>query len=307
MKYIKILGIVLGILLILLLIDYIRIAAFYFRNKTTYTESFSIQGNSNGYVPQGLAYSEKYDMVLQTSYNKKHEISMLYVIDFKTRNCLKEIKLLRNNGNDNCNHVGGITTDGHKVWITSDYEVNEYSLDEILNTNETYIKSLKDIEIDNGADFCTYHNNILWIGEFFLKGIYNVKDDNPLLMGYVVKENIDYENPDYIISIPNIVQGLAITSDNKFIFSRSYSNFINSSLSIYENILQYEPKYYEFNGNKIAYYEFNKNNMIKNVKLPPMSEEIFIKDKSIYILFESSSDKYFYAYPKIKKILKFDI
>ena len=38
-----------------------------------------------------------------------------------------------------------------------------------------------------------------------------------------------------------------------------------------------------------------------------MAEGIFYKDNELYILFESSSDKYSLADPKIDKILKYKI
>ena len=104
-----------------------------------------------------------------------------------------------------------------------------------------------------------------------------------------------------------MVQGMAITPDNKFIFTRSFTNLIKSELSIYNNILNEEPKNYNFNDNNVSYYKFNSKNKINSIKLPPMAEGIFYKNDEIYIIFENSSDKYFYAYPKIKKIIKINI
>ena len=123
-------------------------------------------------------------------------------------------------------------------------------------------------------------------------------------MGYYINDIVDFSIPDYIISIPNMVQGMAITDDNKFVFSRSYSGMLNSTLCIYDNILQNSSDFYELNGNKIQYYKFDKNNLISKIKIPPMAEGIFIKDKAVYILFENNSDKYVTAYPKINKIIK---
>ena len=59
------------------------------------------------------------------------------------------------------------------------------------------------------------------------------------------------------------------------------------------------------NGNDIPYYKFTKNNLDKKIKLPPMAEGMFNIDDNIYILFENSSDTYFYAFPKLRKIIKF--
>ena len=74
---------------------------------------------------------------------------------------------------------------------------------------------------------------------------------------------------------------MAITEDDKFIYSQSFTPFHLSTISIYE-----------------------KDKLIKKIKVPPMSEGIFYKDNEIYICFESNATRYFYADPKINKILK---
>ena len=298
---------IIPLILIALVIDYARINIHYFLTKNIYDETFDVRGNKDKYTPQGLTYSKEYNVILQTSYNSKHKVSMLYVTDFNNGKLLKELKLKEIDGKDNINHVGGITTDDDKVWITNKYEINEYNLLDIINTKKDYVKSTKKNKLPNRGDLCLYNNNILWVGDFFLNILYKVPDNNPLLLGYNKKEKINYKKPDYVISIPKMVQGMAITEDNRFIFTSSYSNLINSSLSIYDNPLKEKNDYYEINNNKIPYYKFSNNNLINTIKLPPMAEGLFYKDNNIYILFESSSDTYFYAYPKINKIIKLNI
>lgn len=287
-KIIKVLLIIITSILLLLLIDYIRLNIFYIINKNNYIEIAQTQGNTNKYAPQGLTYSSKYNVILQTSY-KKNNASMLYIIDFETGTLIKELKLIETDDKENTNHVGGITTNEEKVWITNDYEINEYNLEEIITTNNNYIKSTKNTKIPNRGDFCAYNNNTLWIGDFYLKPFYNVPNNTPLLLGYETSENIDYNNPKYTIILPKMVQGMAITQENNFIFTRSYTNLINSDLIIYDDMTKETYK------------------KIKSIKLPPMAEGIFYKDNELYIVFENNSDKYFFAYPKIKKIIKIKI
>ena len=272
--------------IIILVILAVIIYALYFilsyqLNKNKYTTVAEIQGKINGYVPQGLAYSDKYDIILQTSYNTENNNSKLFIIDFKTGKCLKELLLNKSDGLKNTSHVGGITTNDELVWITSDYEVNEYSLDEIVETKKNNIDSINDIKIKNRGDFCTYDNNILWVGEFALK-----EEDNPILNGYKIKENInvDYDKPGYTYKLPLKVQGMAVTEDGKFLYSRSFSGLVKSDLSLYDE----EKK-------------------ISNKKIPSMSEGIFIKDNEVYVLFESSADTYVVVYPRMNNIIKLDL
>ena len=310
MKVIKkicltLIGIIIGIIIILL-IDYIRLNISYIIHKKEYIETINVQGNKGNYVPQGLAYSSKYDIVLQTSYNSKHKGSKLYITNFKTNKLIKELFLKDQNGNISTNHVGGIATDNNKVWITNDYYVEEYDLDEIINTKENSIKTIKKEKLPIRGDFCTYKNNKLWIGDFFLNPFYKVPDNNPLLMRYSVKEKIDYQTPEIIISLPKMVQGMIITEKNQFLFTTSFTNLIHSKLLIYDNVLNQKKKTYNLNGKKISYYKFTKKEKIKEIKLPPMAEGMIYKEKELYILFENSSDTYFYAIPKMKKIIKYD-
>ena len=64
MKYVKIIIqiplILISILILILIIDYIRLNLFYIINK-------------NKYAPQGLTYTEKYNVILQTSYKKNNK------------------------------------------------------------------------------------------------------------------------------------------------------------------------------------------------------------------------------------------
>ena len=291
MKYVKIimkipLKLIL-LILIILIIDYIRLNIFYIMNKENYIEIADTQGNKDKYAPQGLTYSKKYNVILQTSYNKNN-ISKLYIISFETGELLKELELIEIDDRENHNHVGGIATNDETVWITNDYEINEYNLEEIMTTENRFIKSIKNDKLPNRGDFCTYNNNTLWIGDFYLKPFYNVPDNKPLLLGYDI-DNLDYNNPKYTIILPKMVQGMAITENNNFIFTRSYTNLINSKLTIYKDMTA------------------ENHVILKEISLPPMAEGIFYKDNEIYILFENNSDKYFFAYPKVKKIIKISV
>lgn len=302
--FFKIIIILICLILLALIIDYARLNIFYSKNKVMYVDAFDVYGNDIGYVPQGITYSSKYGVILQTSYDSKHGVSMIFVSDFKTGLFIKSLKLINIDGSDNTNHVGGIATDENKVWITSDYIVNEYSLDDIVKTNNDYVMSEKKNDLYNRGDFCYYNDNILWIGDFFLKPFYNVPNDNPLLLGYDLSSSNDFSIPVYSVTLPKMVQGMVITDDNKFVFSRSFTNLVNSDLVIYDNIFDNLNEFLTINGDIIPYYKFTNG---VSIKIPPMAEGMFYKDNELYVLFESGSKKYFYAYPKINKILKIDI
>ena len=295
MKLLKtIIKILLKIIIISILIftvNYIRINTKYTIEKNNYKKSYKVYGNKNGLTPQGLTYSKKYNISIQTSYSKK--VSKIFIVDFKTGKLIKELKLINKNGSNNTKHVGGIATNESTVWISNDYEVDIYSLDEIMNTKNDYIKSIEEIELPIRGDFCYYNNNILWIGDFYLKPFYNVPNGDPKLNGYIYKEKIDYKKPDYQVSLPKMVQGMSIFPNGDVAFTESFTYLINSKLEVYKNILK------EKNA------KFDNSNLKYTKKIPPMAEGMFYKDGYLYILFESSADKYSLAYPKIKNIIKY--
>lgn len=310
MKYIKNvlkgIGIFIGVVVLILLVDYIRLNVHYYINKKNYSEEFDVQGIKNKYTPQGLTYSEKYNVAIQTSYNKKGKVSMLYVTDLSNNKLIKSLKILNNDGTNDTKHVGGITTDEERVWITNDYSVDIIDLDDLMGAKDS-IKIKETYKLPNRGDFTLYDNGILWIGDFFLKYIYDCPDDNPLLFGYILDDNLDYDSPYYVISLPIMVQGMERDSEGKFIFTDSYTNLVHSKLTIYSNVLEEKATTYKINGKEVPYYKLDKSNLIKTYKIPPMAEGLFLKDNELFIVFESASDTYWEALPRLPKVLKFNI
>lgn len=299
-------GLIILVGVMILVIDYIRLNISYQMNKGEYVEGFPVYGNKGNYVPQGLAYSSLYNVVLQTSYNSNHTVSMLYVIDFDKKELIKEIKLKDNDGNDNTYHVGGIATDNNRVWITNDYLVYEYSLEEIINTESDYIESTKTAQLPIRGDFCAYHDDILWIGDFYLKPFYDVPDGNPLLLSYIPLDDINYDQPGLAISLPKMVQGLTFDENNNFVFTASFTYLIQSNYMVYDNVLNYKNDgTIKIKDIEIPHYKFSDKYLIKSIKMPPMAEGLFYKDGYYYILFESSTDSYPLALPRIKNVIKY--
>ena len=306
-KVLKTIAIILGIILFLFILNYARINIFYQYHKQEYKDSFKIYGNTGNYVPQGLTYSDKYHVVLQTSYQSDHDASMLFVVDFKSHKLLKSLKLIDMDGNNNSHHVGGITTNNETVWISNDYELEEYSLEEILNTTEDTIQSKGVYDLPIRGDFCTYHEGRLWIGDFYLKPFYDVPNGDPLLLSYIVDGTLDYSSPEIAISLPKMVQGLTFDQDNHFVVTESFTYLINSNFSIYEDVTKSRSQdTITIENNTIPHYDLKKH-LIKTIKMPPMAEELFYLDGEYYILFESSTDHYSMAYPKIQNVIQYKV
>lgn len=299
-KILKVFCIIIVVIITLLIINDIRIILSYNINK--YEIAQNIYGYTDYYVPQAITYSEKYNVILETAYNKKHKVSKLYVIDFDSGNLIKELKLIKPDNTENTKHVGGITTNDKLVWITSDYEIEEYILEDIINTSDDYIKSIKLDKLYNRGDYCLYKDNTLLVGDFLLNPFYKVPDNNPLLLAYDI-DNLDYNSPIYAISMPKMVQGVTITPSGNYVTTESFTYLNNSRMKTYKLIDNNET--IKINNKDIKYYKFNKKSLVSARNIPPMAEGLFYKDNYVYVLFESSSNAYSLAYPKINKLIKF--
>ena len=86
---------------------------------------------------------------------------------------------------------------------------------------------------------------------------------------------------------------MSILPNGDVAFTESFTYLINSNLQVYKNILKKKNA------------KFDKSNLKYTKKLPPMAEGIFYKDDSLYILFESSANKYSLAIPKVDRIIKY--
>lgn len=278
-KIFKIIGIIILVLILLLIIDYIIINIKYNKNKNKYKSTYKIIIET-GYAPQGVTYSEKYNVIIESSYNYKGKDSKIYIIDFNSKRLIDEFELEKNK-----THVGGITTNEDTLYITGDNYLYTYDLKEIMNTGLVSIKETKKTKIKNRGDFCLYHDNVLWTGDFALWPLYRVPKNKPLILGYK-DGNTNYNKPDYSYEIPKMVQGMEIV-DNEFIFTKSYSPWLNSKLDIYK-----------LKDKKLKHKD--------TIKLPPMAEGLFYKDDNLYILYESNSYKYWMALPKIKNLVKLE-
>ncbi|MBR3512515.1 MAG: hypothetical protein IKN74_06155 [Clostridia bacterium] len=294
-KIVKRLLFIFLLIILVFLLNYVKILILYKLNKNI-TSTYIINGIDDKYVPQGLAIYEDSKMILQTSYNAKGKVSKLYLTDMNTNSLVKELDLFLPTNEPNTGHVSGLALSQSKVWISNNYFLEEYDLDEILTTNDSKIIAKKEYKLKNRGDFCFYKNGILWIGDFYLYPIYKAPNNKPLLLGYEVSQDIDFDSPTYKIEIPALVQGMTMDDNNNFIFSKSYSNFLNSRIVVYEN-----------HTNSSKEYKLSKDSLIKKFTVPPMSEGLIFNNNKLYILFESGSSKYVHAFPKVKNLLSIDL
>lgn len=268
------------------------------------TAEYDIPGLDDGFTPQGIAYVDE-NNVLMSGYMKDGSLSRIYVVN-PNNNSYKYVTL-SNDSEGFYGHCGGITTDGQDVWIASEKTVYRLSLEELLNTERN-----KEIEVIdtftpcNNADFICYKDGYLWIGEFYHKSKYptdpshhfKVSEDitnHSIVSQYSINSDKPCkieETPNYIISVPDLCQGMAFSNSNKVILSTSYS-IANSNIYVFPQI-DYEAwdTVLKVNGIDVPVYHLVADEAETHISAPCMSEEIYYNDGKVYILFESACKKY---------------
>lgn len=215
-------------------------------------------------VPQGLCVIR--DKIYITCYKTDNTNSCVIEYD-------KSGKELRRIDLQSKAHVGGIGYDKeNKIIYICDINgtISSYSyptFKKITNYEISNDEGSKLIENERPiCSYLTYHNNTLYVGSFNLGK-----------NGIVKKYNLNKNRLNYIgeFIVPNKVQGLTFYKD-KMIISSSYGRRKNSYLLVFN-----------YDENKKEYLKPNKK-----YKFPPMLEQIMEINNDLYLLFESSSNKY---------------
>lgn len=246
-------------------------------------------------IPQGITVYK--NNILITSYDgSKRYNSLVYVLDSKG-NIINKVDL------NTKSHVGGIVYDENNnlVWIPDNNGVlNAYNSEEFLTkqkVNPVYIfnnisEGLTDFQNKNKylIAFLTLKDNRIFVGNFSITEDIIVKEFDIINNN----GNIDLK---YIrkFNVPAKTQGMIFVKRNNkeyLILSNSYRRRSKSHIYIFE------------------YDENNALYSIENAKkfsLPPLLEQITIKDDRIYTLFESGAKKYSNAIDKIEFICELDV
>lgn len=268
-------------------------------------EIVSIYGLNEGYIPQGFTYSEKEDVFLASGYMLEDDKpSRIYQINTDNSSS-KYVSLKNEDDTVFLGHCGGIGAYEDSVFVACDDEnynrVFVFSLSEIINSeNGAEVKVKYSIKLNLNPAYICVSQDTLFVGEFYKEGsqyVTNLKHHQVTTSGetnhafcYAFDlEKIINENKweiEYVMSLPDKVQGLACLEEGKFAISTSWS-IASSHLNIYENVFSNKG---EYNGLDLYYLE--NNNLTKTITLPPMSEEIQVYNDMILVNFESAGNKY---------------
>lgn len=315
-------GIVLGVAILLVLIkvgERIVFARFYFNAET----EFKVPGLADGLVQQGFDYYEgdpdtdDDDRFLVSGYMKNDEkSSRIYVLN-KDGKVVHHAELKNMDGGHNKTHAGGIAIYGDYVYVANDLEkygfvgLQVFSLDDIINKDTANCIGEIKLGINPATCYVDKEKSILYVANFhYEKSDYVSPEEHKLqtpcgdnntaiMLAYELGAGADFGfkdyQPDKAYSITSKVQGLTFTDSGKIVLSTSYS-ISKSHLLMYDfEKAEQGKETTKLFGGEIPLYHLDSSCLVKDVKAPPMAEELVFLDGRIYIMNESASNKYIFG------------
>ena len=279
--------------------------------------SYTIPGLLEGVIPQGLCYDEATGYLLVTGYYEDGKFpSVVMAINESDGSFIGAYTLKTTDGNYYYGHAGGIACSQNTVYITSEGECYTFPSNELKGLkNGASITFTGKFKLNTAGSFACIHNNILWTGDFVendeaakkeIKDITTLQNGETFYAyceGYILNEglpnikNINSSSngyiPDYMMAIPEQVQGMAFTKTNKLIFSTSYGRKNNSEIYIYEDFLIKEKTGVKIiDGKEVDLYACSTIYLEDKIIALPMAEGMANAPDKIYLAFESGAAKY---------------
>ncbi|MGN1315658.1 MAG: hypothetical protein ACI4VW_01205 [Acutalibacteraceae bacterium] len=282
-----------------------------------FSSGFTIPGLLEGIIPQGVCYIEKLSLYAVSGYFKDAEFpSMIMLVDAKTNKFSKAFSLQDVDGNDYYGHAGGLAASDDYIYLTSEETCNVFSVDGLksLKNGET-LKFESNFKLNTGGAFACFNDGILWTGDFIESSDSARKNARKITTlssgetfyayceGYILNEGLpDVKKinsqtngyiPDYMLAIPEQVQGMTFTNSGKIVFSASYGRRSDSKIYVYDDVMLSERVgTYKIDETQIDLIACSNDLLKQTVTAPPMAEGITRAEKGILLIFESGASKY---------------
>lgn len=258
----------------------------FFQKNAVYSKSFIYPGlhnseidgfTSKSMIPQGMTFAK--DHLLLTAYdNAGEENSVVYVMDKTTRKYITTV-VLPTKG-----HVGGITYDGHNIWITVGSRLSAFPYEEILKVIEsgktsTIVQFVVHQSVGIQASYVSYYNKMLWVGS------YN-ELENTTMHSFSISDKTKDPKLAKVntVAMPTRVQGVEFTKDGYLIISRSCQ--VAAGYRGYMRQLDiHKPLFNQVTEDGLL----SIGDVVNTVDMPSMNEEIAISGSYLYVNFESAA------------------
>lgn len=282
-----------------------------------------IAGLAEEMVPQGLGYAPDQNWLLTVYYTTDERPGVLSVTDAKTGSLIKSVAMYQEDGTPYLGHAGGVSISKNYVWISSEGYLYQMNLSELVNAvDQGEIQFTSRVRVAVDSAFSTYSDGVIWVGEFYESASYPTIASHHLknrdndqyyawLAGYVLDEQTDTIKaanwdgdlqhqavPDYLLSIPEKIQGVVVQDDTIYL-SSSYGRNKDSILYRFNNPIEEAPHGTGLVGqaNVPLWFLDGQSAKSRNATLTavPMTENIASIDNQLYVLLESGANKYRYT------------
>lgn len=282
-----------------------------------FKSSFTVPGLFEGIIPQGMCYDETTGYFLITGYYEDGVFpSMVMCVDANTGDFISAHPLKTVEGDSYYGHAGGIASSRNTIYITSSGECCTLPVTDLESTPDGEpLQFASRFKLNTLGSFACIHNNILWTGDFIesddserekISDVTTLSSGETFYAfceGYILEEGLPAVKkvnsdstgyiPDYMLAIPEQVQGMAFTKTDKIIFSTSYGRKNNSVLYIYDDVLITEKSGTKtIDGKNIDLYACSNELLESKITAPPMAEGLAEHPDGIHIVFESGAAKY---------------
>lgn len=267
---------------------------------------------NKGFVPQGLGYSEEENLILESGYFAGSNRCVIYLTDEKGKT--KRIDILDEEGEAYVGHFGGIACFRDFVYVSEDYRTDEidlsnrlyiFSLNELMNVPQNGAISVDAfLSVDTEGACVSCNDGYLYVGEFYDRGTYETESSHEVTTPSGIKQNalicaypLEETEPfglgelEYQISVPGRVQGFAKIGDISVI-STSWGP-LSSNMGYYR--IEDTGTTSSSSGKEVPLYYIDETTKFENIRMPAMSEGIFVSDGRVNVYFESAGNKYFFG------------
>lgn len=284
-------------------------------NYAEYGELAVIPETENGYVPQGFCVSEDGNTFIVSFYHSE-KASVLAFVDAENGEKIKTVNLLKKNGDDFTGHAGGIAQTSGYLYIGNGNSIYRLAMEEINALSDGgSIKLEERITADVKTSFISTDGEYLYAGEFYtftFDGDYDTDKSHHTSVSafersyarccaYKLTElnaSIDSQQdetsaPEFMLTLPNRVQGMARDESGRFILSTSYGRNNDSFMLVYDNVTDGDSDgCVDVKGEEIPLYYLVKSDCTDTLRLPPMLEGIDYSSGKVIGIFESGAEKY---------------
>lgn len=287
-----------------------------------------VPGLQQNFVPQGIAYWPDRNCFLLSGYFapvSQQLSSVVLAVDRKSGTMVGEYTLETEEGRAYIGHFSGLAVGERDLFVTGSYCLYRIPLREFTRVGRKgSLQVAQELPVSTAAASCVYANGILWVGEHYHAKAYPLKGEHVMrgndgqiysawLIGYRITKQGELA-PCAVYSIPDRIQGVAVSEDGKVVLSQSYGRTNPSAILIFQNPRVRQPDaWVQADGVQVPLWFLDSINGVEDLAAPPMAEGCCYVDGCVYVIFESAAYYYRAFMPEnpslhpIDRIWKLDI